>query len=235
MILFRLISWPYVRKHLLRSLLTMAGIVIGVTVFFAIHAANQSVFRSFQETVRRIAGNTEIQITAGEPGFDEAVLERAQSLTQVAVAAPVIEAVAGTGVAGQGNLLILGVDLTGDRGLRDYQVDGGDAAVIDDPLVFLAQPDSIMISAEFARRNHLAGDSRILLETRGILGGGGFASAFGGNLAVMDVYAAQEVFGRGRRFDRIDIILAKERRVNPARKRCATYSEQISSLPDRLC
>ena len=29
MILFRLISWPYVRKHALRSLLTIAGIVIG--------------------------------------------------------------------------------------------------------------------------------------------------------------------------------------------------------------
>jgi putative ABC transport system permease protein len=34
---------------------------------------------------------------------------------------------------------------------------------------------------------------------------GGMASAFGGNLAIMDVYAAQKVFGRGRRFDRIDL------------------------------
>ena len=30
MILLRLISWPYARKHLLRSVLTMAGIVLGV-------------------------------------------------------------------------------------------------------------------------------------------------------------------------------------------------------------
>ena len=33
----------------------------------------------------------------------------------------------------------------------------------------------------------------------------GLASAFGGNLAIMDIYAAQKVFGRGRRFDRIDL------------------------------
>jgi len=31
------------------------------------------------------------------------------------------------------------------------------------------------------------------------------AQAFGGNLGIMDIYAAQKIFGRGRRFDRIDI------------------------------
>ena len=33
----------------------------------------------------------------------------------------------------------------------------------------------------------------------------GLASAFGGNLAIMDIYAAQKMFGRGRTFDRIDL------------------------------
>ena len=33
----------------------------------------------------------------------------------------------------------------------------------------------------------------------------GLSTAFGGNLAIMDVYAAQRMFGRGRTFDRIDI------------------------------
>ncbi len=218
MILFRLISWPYVKKHALRSLLTVGGIVIGVSVFFAMHAANEAVFNSFQNTVLKIAGATQIQISAGEPGFSEDVLEQVQGLNEVAVASPIIEAVAGTGKAGQGNLLILGVDLTGDRGLRDYQMNSGDAAVIDDPLVFLAQPDSIIVTAEYARRNRIGTDSKISLETangprpftvRGVLKSGGFADAFGGNLAVMDVYAAEQVFGRGRRFDRIDVVLSK--------------------------
>src|SRR5947208_1522747 len=40
---------------------------------------------------------------------------------------------------------------------------------------------------------------------RGILKAGGMASAFGGNFGIMDIYAAQQVFGRGRHFDRIDI------------------------------
>ena len=206
MILFRLVSWPYVRKHALRSTLTIAGIVIGVAVFVAMRAANESVFGTFQQTLQRVAGATELQVTAGAAGFDEEILDRVQSLREVAVAAPVVEAVAATGIPGQGNLLILGIDMTGDRSLREYDIESGDAAVIDDPLVFLAQPDSLMVTADFAARNGLTAGSRVPLETvsgrkdfvvRGVLKSGGLSSAFGGNIAVMDIYAAQYVFGRG--------------------------------------
>ena len=150
MILLRLISWPYFRKHVLRTLLTTAGIVLGVAVFVGMHTANQSVLFAFSRTVDRIAGKTELQVTAGETGFDEDVLEKVQSSPSVRVAVPVIEAVVDTRIAGDGNILILGVDMTGDRSLRDYDLESGDEAVIDDPLVFLAQPDSLIITNEFA-------------------------------------------------------------------------------------
>ena len=57
MILLRLISWPYARKHLLRWLLTMAGIVLGVGVFVGMHTANQSVLAAFRETIDKVAGS----------------------------------------------------------------------------------------------------------------------------------------------------------------------------------
>ena len=47
MILLRLISWPYFRKHVLRTLLTTAGIVLGVAVFVGMRTANQSVLSAF--------------------------------------------------------------------------------------------------------------------------------------------------------------------------------------------
>jgi hypothetical protein len=53
MILLRLISWPYARKHLLRSLLTTAGIVLGVAVFVGMHTANQTVLAAFRQTTSR--------------------------------------------------------------------------------------------------------------------------------------------------------------------------------------
>ncbi len=214
MILLRLISWPYVRKHLLRTMLTTAGIVLGVGVLVGMRTANETVMGAFQHTVDKIAGATQLQISAGDTGFEEDVLERVQSVPGVRTASAVIEAVAATDLPGQGNLMILGVDMTGDRSLREYSFESGDEAVIDDPLVFLAQADSLMVTSEFAARNHLQTNSRVPLRTmegpkqftvRGIMKAGGMASAFGGNLAVMDVYAAQKVFGRGRRFDRIDL------------------------------
>jgi putative ABC transport system permease protein len=225
MILLRLITWPYFRKHLLRSVLTAGGIVLGVAVFVGMNSANESVLLAFARTVDRIAGKTELQVSAGENGFPEAVLERVQSATSVRVAVPVVEATASTKISGEGSLLILGVDLTGDRSLRDYDLDSGDAAVIDDPLVFLAQPDSIMLSGEFAARHALAIGQSVALGTangekrftvRGVMKAGGLASAFGGNLAVMDIYAAQKMFGRGQMFDRIDLALKPGRTVADA-------------------
>ena len=217
MILLRLISVPNVRKHVLRTILTTAGIVLGVAVFLGMHAANDSVRQAFGRTVERIAGKTELQISAGETGFPEDVLERVQAVPAVRIAVPVIEAIARTTTAAEGDLFVLGVDMTGDRSLRDYDLESGDEAVVDDPLVFLAQPDSIILSSQFSSRTGAGLGSRIPLGTiegdkqftvRGVMTPTGLASAFGGSLAIMDIYAAQKMFGRGRTFDRIDLALA---------------------------
>jgi putative ABC transport system permease protein len=225
MILLRLISWPYFRKHVVRTLLTTAGIVLGVAVFVGMHTANQSVLFAFNRTVDQIAGKTELQVSAGETGFNEDVLETVQSAASIRVAVPVIEATVDSGIAGQGSLLVLGVDMTGDRSLRDYDLDSAEEAIVDDPLVFLAQPDSLIVSREFADRNGIALQSTIRLGTvlgeraftvRGIMKSSGLSSAFGGNIAIMDIYAAQRMFGRGRTFDRIDLAVQPGRTVAQA-------------------
>lgn len=210
--LLRLISWPYARKHLPRCLLTMAGIVLGVAVFVGMHTANQSVLAAFRETIDRIAGTTQLQVSAGEAGFDEEVLEKVRGIAGVRAAAPVLESTVSVGGT---NLLILGVDMLGDRSLRNYDFeDAGEG--IEDPLVFLAQADSLIVTSTFAMEQGLALNSKIPMRTmagdrvftvRGIMKPGGLASAFGGNLAIMDIYAAQKVFGRGRKFDRVDLAL----------------------------
>ncbi len=79
-------------------------------------------------------------------------------------------------------------------------MNAGKDDVVDDPLVFLAQPDSLIVTHEFAGRNGLHVNSQIVLDTmdgpksfiiRGIMRSGGLTLAFGGNLAVMDIYAAR--------------------------------------------
>lgn len=223
MILLRFISWQYARKHRLRSLLTTIGITLGIAIFTGMHAAGDSVRSALSATIDRIAGKTQLQVTSGEAGFPEDVLDRVQAVAEVATAEPVIEAVVRSQVEREGNLLILGVDMTGDRSLREYEFEAGDQDVVDDPLVFLAQPDSLIVTRDLARRNSLAVGSRIAMETmegertftvRGIMRSGGVSAAFGGNLAVMDIYAAQKFLGRGRRFDRIDVRLKDSYSLN---------------------
>ena len=80
MILLRLISWPYARKHLVRWLLTMGGIVLGVALLVGMYTANQSVLDAFNHTVEHIAGKTQLQVSAGDSGFAEEVLERVQNV-----------------------------------------------------------------------------------------------------------------------------------------------------------
>src|SRR4051812_21398309 len=160
-----LVSWPYVRRHVLRTTLTTLGVVLGIAVFVGMHTANRQVVAAFSETIDRVAGKTELQITAGEAGFPEDVLERVQSLASVRVAVPVIEAIVRSPFRGESDLMVVAVDMTGDRSLRDYDFDGGEDAVLADPLIFLAQPDSLVISADFAGRHQLRVGNRLTLET----------------------------------------------------------------------
>jgi len=67
--LFKLIAWPYARKHLLRTALTTLGVALGVAVFVAMRTANESIILAFSHTVDRIAGKTELQVSSGEAGF----------------------------------------------------------------------------------------------------------------------------------------------------------------------
>ena len=201
-------------NHRLRLVLTTMGIALGVAVFFAIRTANVTLLDSLRVTVEKVAGKATLQITAGETGFPEDILEQVRATRGVKLAEPIIEVIARTAFAEEGNLLILGVDTAGDQQLRDYQFDKSKTE-ISDPLVFLAQPNSILLSRAFADRHGLKiGDTFPLYTSlgrkdftvQGIFLPVGIGEVFGGNIAIMDVYSAQVVFNRGHNFDRIDLM-----------------------------
>ena len=149
------------------------------------------------------------------PGSTKTCWNAYRRCREVRAAAPVIEAAVDTGIRGQGNLLILGVDMTGDRSLRDYDLESGDEAVIDDPLVFLAQPDSLIVTEKFAdarTARHRQQDCRCApcRATQAVHRARHHEAGRPGQRlrrqpGIMDIYAAQKVFGRGRKFDRIDL------------------------------
>jgi len=211
LLLITLRQW---RTHKLRLALTTLGIALGVAVFFAIRTGNSTLLDSLKSTVEKLAGKATLQVTAGESGLPEQVLETVRATPGVRIAEPVIEVIADTSFGDEGRLLVLGVDTTGDRELRDYQFDRSRREIAD-PLLFLAQPNSILLSRAFADRHSLKLGDRLSLFTsegrkeftlRGVFQPVGIGEVFGGNIAVMDVYSAQLVFNRGRNFDRVDLV-----------------------------
>ena len=225
------ISWPYARRHFFRMALTLFSVVLGVALFVSIHTVNQAVVKAFRTTVDQLAGTAQLQISAGEIGVDEDVLDRVQSVPGVRVATPVIEAVVSTELKGQASLLILGVDMTADSNLRDYSLESAGDDLEPDPLVLLAQPSSIVIARSVADENALHIGSTFFSTTMqgkkaftvtGIMNPSGMANAFGGRFGIMDIYAAQKMLGRGRRFDRVDVAVEKERSVEEVQKAIAS-------------
>jgi putative ABC transport system permease protein len=202
------------RTHRLRVAMTTLGIALGVAVFFAVRTANAALLDSLSLTVERLAGKATLEVSAGETGFPEETLDTVRATPGVKLAEPVIEVIVHTAFQDEGNLLILGVDTTGDQQLRQYEFDQSQSQIAD-PLTYLADPKSILLSRAFADRHGLhIGDQLPLFTShgkmdftvQGIFKPTGVGEVFGGNIAVMDIYSAQTVFGRGHNFDRIDLM-----------------------------
>jgi putative ABC transport system permease protein len=208
------ITWRQWRQHRLRTALTLLGIALGVAVFFAVRTANLTLLSSLTVTIEKMAGKATLQIVGDEGGFPEAVWETVKDTPGVHVAQPIIEVIANTAFADEGTLMIVGVDMLGDSELREYQFDE-EGSEIADPLLALAQPDSILIARAFADKHNLKDGDKLPLYTsqgkkeftvRGIFKPAGIGEIFGGQIAVMDVFNAQFVFNRGRNIDRIDLM-----------------------------
>lgn len=213
--------------HRLRVAMTTLGITLGVAVFFAIRTANAALLDSLTLTVERLAGKSTLEVSAGETGFPEAILDTVRATPGVKLAEPVIEVVVNTAFQDEGNMLILGVDTTGDQQLREYEFDRSQTQIAD-PLTYLAQPNSILVSRTFAERHGLkigdhfpvfAAHGKMDFVVEGIFKPTGLGQVFGGNIAVMDIYSAQVVFARGHNFDRIDLMNAPGVSVNDLEQR----------------
>jgi putative ABC transport system permease protein len=206
----------FLRSALSRLWLTLVALACGVALVCAIDLANEEVMRSFAEAVDAIAGRAALQVSAGEGGsFPETVADTVAAVDGVELAAPVVSGVAFTTDDSGTLLTVQGIDVTSDAALRIYET-RADVTEVDDPLVLLSQPDSIVLTRVFAARHGLAVGDRLPLLTprgartftvRGLLEPQGMARVYGGDLAVLDVYAAEVVFTSPGLINRIDLVL----------------------------
>lgn len=212
--------------------LTVVALASGVALVAAIDLVNRAVLRAFVEIIDTMAGRAALQVSAGEGAlFPEDVADKVRAVPGVEVAVPVVEATAFVADESGELITVQGVDIAREEAVRVYEAQDAKGLAIDDPLFFLAQPDSIVLTRAFATRRKLNLDDAITLETptgrrrfviRGLLEPRGVARAYGGNLAVMDLWAAEEVFARAGFVTRVDIVAAHDE--DPARLSAAIAS-----------
>jgi putative ABC transport system permease protein len=219
--LVRFVSVRHVVSSPVRSLLTLLGVALGVAMVVGMTASNQSVLRAFDEMTDRAGGKADLEITADESGVDQALIDEVSARRDlVAHAAGRIEQTslleAHAGEAAE-RVLVLGVDFLGDKEFLPFSTEGG-ADVIADPLAFLNDPNAILVSETFAATHHLAVGASVKLRTalgmtefhvESILKETGKTRAFGGQLVVLFLDAAQLAFDRRGRVDHVDLELQK--------------------------
>ncbi|MFQ5894502.1 MAG: ABC transporter permease [Nitrospinota bacterium] len=223
-----LLRWVAFRRlwgDKLRTGVTLLGVALGVGAYLAIHLANANVTAAFKASLDAVAGRTHLQVAAGEAGMDEQLFLAVKGTRGVARATPLLQTTALAPGKPRAVLLVLGVDTLSEGFFRDYRLlptEGGRALRLSD----LAEPDTIFLTRRFAGERGLrVGDTlRLALGAqsraftiRGLLAERGAARALGGHLALLDIAAAQEAFGKLGRLDRIDVELEDPRRLEEVR------------------
>lgn len=225
--LLRHVSLRHLKYQKARTLMAVFGICLGVAAMVSIDIVNRSVLNSFEDSINHVTGRAALQITGADSGFPEHMLDLVQKLQGVEYALPVIETNANLAGGKERSFAILGVDSLQDHQIRSYSLTD-ESADIPDPLLFLAKRDSILLSKEMAVREGIKIDEQIEVQTvqgikkftvRGLLSPEGPAKAAGGDIAFMDIYAAQSAFGKEGKIDRIDVSFIQGERLDAMKER----------------
>ncbi len=223
--LLRLVSYPQLKASWGRTLLVVSGIATGVSLIVAINVINTSVVANLRRALDLLAGPAQLEVTLGlgEVGFDEGVADAVRSAPDVVAAIPLVRGTIGVLGGPPQTLQLFGAELVDEADLQRYAV----SASTDrrELLRTMDDPDAILVAASFASARGLAVGSRLQVSTptgnraltiRGLLEPRGLAAALGGQLAVMDLGAAQRLLGKAGRVDQIDVVLRPDADVDAA-------------------
>ncbi len=209
--LLKTFSWQELKHHPWRNAAAVVAVMLGVALAFSVHLINASALDEFSQAARSVGGQPDLELRGVQGQFDEAMFARVARLPEVALASPVLE---------------VGTYAITPEGKRSLKVVGVDALV-----VALVAPDLLPLPHRRADqdtqdRYALFAPGQVFLNPAALAmvpsGSGlqlqsglelqpvtvaGSVRASGRALAVMDIGAAQELFGKQGQLSRIDLRL----------------------------
>src|SRR5437870_4529381 len=114
------ISLPRFLRHRLRTAVTAIGVSLGVATSVGLQLAFEPILTSMQHSVEALSGRAVLQISNGELGVPEELLEQVRSVPGVSAAAASIQGMVPLLSHGGAQLYVFGIDLLADREIRDY-------------------------------------------------------------------------------------------------------------------
>jgi putative ABC transport system permease protein len=213
--------WPLLKSFSLQELLhhpwrnvaAVVSVMLGVALAFAVHLINESALDEFSQAVRSVDGKADLELrsTSVNAEFSEAILSTLLQRPEVSIAAPVLEL--------STYALLDSVDGKPPQRqlLRIVAVDALQMGLLAPDLMPLPSgkegrmalfaPDTVFLNAMASLR---LGSTQVNLQQGMQLKSArvaGSVRAGGSPLAVMDIGAAQDFFGRQGRLSRVDIRL----------------------------
>jgi putative ABC transport system permease protein len=221
--LLRTFSWQELRHHPWRNAAAVIAVMLGVALAFSVQLINASALSEFSSAVRSAGGQPDLELRAMQAGLDENLFARVATHRDVAVASPVLE-IAALALGAQGErkpVRVIGIDPLVVASVAPALMPVPDRGA--DRLALFA-PDAVFVNAA-ARQLMVPGQAALRLQVglqpREVRVAGSVGAA-GGALLVMDIGAAQDLFGRIGQLSRIDV------RLRPGADRAAfTRSLQL--------
>jgi putative ABC transport system permease protein len=207
--LLRTFSWQELRRHPWRNVAAVLAVMLGVALAFSVHLINASALDEFAAAARSAGGQPDLELRAVQGSIDEALYARVAAQPDVAVASPVLElATLAAGAGGERKpLRVLGIDALLVPAVAPALLP---VAAPDVERFALFAPATLFLNPAARAALGVAVPGTIRLQTGLQLREArvaGTVSAGGGPLAVMDIGAAQDFFGRAGELTRIDVKL----------------------------
>ncbi len=242
--LLRTFSWQELRHHPWRSAAAVAAVMLGVALAFAVHVINSSALDEFSQAVRAVNGQPDLELRAMQGPLPEALYGQLASHPQVLRASPWLE----LSTLAQANPSEATPQGTSPAPARVVlRVVGADALLLpavapalmprafagSERLAMLA-PATVFLNAAALQALGLATDGSgaatlrlhtgLPTSTSYTVRVAGTVAAGGAPLAVMDIGAAQDLWGQAGRLTRIDL------QLQPGTDRAA-FQQALRSMP----
>ena len=205
-------SWQELRHHPWRNAAAVVAVMLGVALAFSVQLINASALGEFSSAVRAVDGRPDLSLHATQGTFDDTLFARVVHEPQVSVASPVLELATYVLTAGGQRvpLRVVGIDAlvvaSVAPALLPLPHAGADRLSILAPATVFLNPAARLAlqTSTGAHPATLQVQSGLALHTVRVAGTVG---AGGAPLAVMDIAAAQELFGQLGQLTRIDVRL----------------------------